>query len=86
MFVIGLGEVSLLSIDISDEIDGGVPDGIFNGTTIKVDREKNVLAIDRQVSPLQTEHYEFSLEGWTGRFGTPLEFLLALHFFIIEEF
>lgn len=66
-------------LDISDEIDGGVPDGIFNGTTIKVDREKNVLAIDRQVSPLQTEHYEFSLEGWTGRFGTPLEFSLALH-------
>ena len=66
-------------LDISDEVDGGTPDGVFNGTTIKVDREKNVLIIDRQVGPTQKDHYEFSLDGWTGRFGMPLEFSLALH-------
>lgn len=49
----------------------------------KIDRENETLNLNNlSVSlfgGLQLDRYSFSLDGWTGRFGNPLEFSLALH-------
>ena len=48
----------------------------------EVDREKRqlVLNIKQVVNGKSTEEkYIYNLEGWTGRYGKPIEFLLALH-------
>lgn len=48
----------------------------------EVDREKRqlILKIKQVVNGKTTqEKYTYNLEGWTGRYGKPIEFLLALH-------
>ena len=48
----------------------------------EVDREKRqlILKIKQNVAGKTTEEkYIYNLEGWTGRYGKPIEFLLALH-------
>ena len=60
--------------------------GIFDGH-VSVDREKKILTIeDNQYTHFwfipwytHTEVYHYNLEGWTGRYGKPLEFLLSVH-------
>ena len=45
-------------------------------TNIKVDPGSKKMGIRRGWG---ANYYEYNLEGWTGRYGMPLEFLLAVH-------
>lgn len=60
----------------------------IDGIESSVDRDKQVLTITRNKSLIDSEGlnnlfdeyvYSFPLDGWTGRFGIPVEFSLALH-------
>ena len=52
---------------------------MFNWDSIKIDTKKRALSI-RKRSPLNNNNpMDFSLDGWTGRYGIPLEFLLSIH-------
>lgn len=54
-------------------------------TDVKVDRDSKTVSIEvwnpeiEWFNILNTDTYTFNLDGWTGRYGKPLEFLLALH-------
>lgn len=55
----------------------------FNGIEASVDRENLVLNMSVNNAHLgellNEDQYSFPLEGWTGRYGIPVEFSLALH-------
>ncbi len=46
------------------------------GDNISLDYDKRLLKIKRG---LFGKTYEYKLEGWTGRYGVPMDFLLAVH-------
>ncbi len=52
--------------------------GLFDKIQIKIDEEKNkrVLSIKRGMGAGETE---YNLDGWTGRYGMPIDFLLSIH-------
>ncbi len=52
--------------------------GLFDKIKIKIDEEKNkrVLSIKRGIGG---ETLEYNLDGWTGRYGMPIDFLLSIH-------
>lgn len=52
---------------------------LFTGDQIKVNVDANTLSIKRSNFLNHNYPIEFNLEGWTGRYGMPLEFLLAIH-------
>lgn len=55
----------------------------FDGIEATVDRENETLNVSCNNinfgELLNEDNYSFPLDGWTGRFGNPLEFSLALH-------
>ena len=51
----------------------------LNRVTANVDRENEVLIVKKRTGINSEEVYSFPLDGWTGRYGMPLEFSLALH-------
>lgn len=52
----------------------------LNDSTISVNREEKTMEItSKDWSELTSNKFKYNLEGWTGRYGMPLEFLLALH-------
>lgn len=52
----------------------------FDDSSIKVDRENKTMEIvSNDFTQLSQNKFQYNLEGWTGRYGMPLEFLLALH-------
>ncbi len=52
----------------------------LNDSTISVNREEKTMEItSKDWSKLTSNKFKYNLEGWTGRYGMPLEFLLALH-------
>ena len=54
-------------------------DSIWNGDQIKVDTAAEKLIIKKSNFFNNNNAMEFNLDGWTGRYGMPLEFLLAVH-------
>ena len=57
------------------------PDGttLFDWNKIKIDVDGKKLSIKRRSFLNNNNAMEFSLDGWTGRYGMPLEFLLSVH-------
>ena len=51
----------------------------FSDTKIKVDSEKKTIRIEDSNIFDPNNPMEFSIDGWTGRYGMPLEFLLSIH-------
>lgn len=49
--------------------------------SVKIDRAKQIMEIRIKGSENSKEEkvYEYNLDGWMGRYGKPIEFLLALH-------
>ena len=52
---------------------------IWNWDSIEVDVDAKKLYIKKSSIFNNNNPMEFSLDGWTGRYGMPLEFLLAVH-------
>lgn len=55
----------------------------LDGESISVDPEAKTLTISKSTGFLglgKTKNFIYNLEGWTGRYGIPLEFLLSVHF------
>ena len=48
---------------------------------VKVDRKKKTLEVKMKSDKKDSEEvtYQYNLDGWMGRYGKPIEFLLALH-------
>ena len=57
--------------------------GLIDTKTVKADRANKKVTVNvlnpELLSWFNTDSYTFDLEGWTGRYGKPLEFLLTLH-------
>ena len=75
---------------IDDEsIDSSWGDGmivlneqLIDADAVKVDRQKKIMEIQIQTKKDDNDSidtYEYNLDGWMGRYGKPIEFLLALH-------
>ena len=54
-------------------------DTLFNWDTVKIDVKKKKLSIRRRSLFNNNNPIEYSLDGWTGRYGMPIEFLLSVH-------
>ena len=54
-------------------------DSLWNWDSVKIDPESKKLSIKRVEFLNNNNAIEFSLDGWTGRYGMPLEFLLSVH-------
>ena len=54
-------------------------DTIWNGDVVKIDTETKQLVIGRNKFLNKNNPLVFSLDGWTGRYGMPIEFLLSIH-------
>lgn len=52
---------------------------LWNWDTVEIDTESKKLSIRRKSIFNNNNAIEFSLDGWTGRYGMPLEFLLSVH-------
>lgn len=52
---------------------------LWNWDSIKIDSETKKLSIKKVEFLNNNNTMEYSLDGWTGRYGMPLEFLLAIH-------
>ena len=52
---------------------------LFESSNIKVDAEKKTMLVERDTLFNRNNPLEFSLDGWVGRYGMPLEFLMAVH-------
>lgn len=52
-----------------------------NPKSVNIDRVKKIMEIRIKGSENAKEEkvYEYNLDGWMGRYGKPIEFLLALH-------
>lgn len=51
----------------------------FDGVEVEIDRENQDLIITKNKNLVDEYEYAFSMGDWTGRYGTPVEFSLALH-------
>lgn len=54
-------------------------DSLWNWDSVEINPERKTLSIKRVEFLNNNNAMEFSLDGWTGRYGMPLEFLLAIH-------
>ena len=54
-------------------------ESMWNWDSIEVDTSTKKLLITRNEFLNNNNAMEFSLDGWTGRYGMPLEFLLSVH-------
>lgn len=52
---------------------------LWNWDTVSVDAKSKKLSIKRHTFLNNNNAMDFSLDGWTGRYGMPLEFLLSIH-------
>ena len=51
----------------------------YDGVEVTIDRDNETLKITKNRDLLNEYEYTFSMADWTGRYGTPIEFTLALH-------
>lgn len=54
-------------------------DSFADGIEVTIDRENKLLKVSKNQNLFTESNFAYSLEGWTGRYGIPLEFSLALH-------
>lgn len=55
-------------------------DSIWNWDQVEINTDSKTLSIARnQLFNANNNAMEYSLDGWTGRYGMPLEFLLSVH-------
>ena len=52
---------------------------LWNWDSIKVSAEKKLISISRNEFLNFNNAMEFSVDGWVGRYGMPLDFLLSIH-------
>ena len=52
---------------------------LWNWDSIKIDSESKMLYIKKKSIFNDNNAMEYSLDGWTGRYGMPVEFLLSVH-------
>ena len=52
---------------------------LWNWDTVKIDTASKTLSIKKSSLFNSNQPMEYSLDGWTGRYGMPLEFLLTVH-------
>ena len=52
---------------------------LWNHDTVKIDTEKRELVIAKNELFNTNTPMRYSLDGWTGRYGMPVEFLLSVH-------
>ncbi len=52
---------------------------LWNWDTVEIDTESKTLSIKKSSLFNSNSPMEYSLDGWTGRYGMPLEFLLSVH-------
>ncbi len=52
---------------------------LWNWDSVSIDASSKKLSIKRHTFLNNNNAMEFSLDGWTGRYGMPLEFLLSVH-------
>ena len=50
-----------------------------NAKNVEIDRPKQIMSIKLKDQDGKDKVYEYNLDGWMGRYGKPIEFLLALH-------
>lgn len=51
----------------------------WENTKVKIDASSKTMTIQRKGFLNSNRPLEFSLDGWTGRYGMPIEFLLSVH-------
>ena len=51
---------------------------LFNWDSVKIDAQNKTMAISKR-GLFNDSTIEYSLDGWTGRYGMPLEFLMSIH-------
>lgn len=88
-YQVNIGEMFLHTIFpwlyITDAIGGGtsvvngvgmlsIDDTLFDGYSVDIDRENKQMRVTKD-----GDIYVYNLDGWTGRYGKPLEFSLTLH-------
>lgn len=54
-------------------------DTLWNWDSVSIDASSKKLSIKRHIFLNNNNAMDFSLDGWTGRYGMPLEFLLSVH-------
>ena len=54
-------------------------DSMWNWDSISIDVKSKKLSIARNAFLNSNNALEFSLDGWSGRYGMPIEFLLSIH-------
>ena len=54
-------------------------DSLWNWDSIKIDAKSKKLSIKRNGLFNANNPIEYSLDGWSGRYGMPIEFLLSMH-------
>ena len=72
----GQGMIALYKEKSGFGTQGDLYQNSFLGDNIEVDYDKKVLKIKRG---FLGDTYEYKLDGWLGRYGVPLDFLLSLH-------
>lgn len=50
-----------------------------NADNVDIDRPNQIMSIKLKDTEGNEEIYQYNLDGWMGRYGKPIEFLLALH-------
>ena len=53
--------------------------GLFNFDTIKIDTDKKQLVLKKGELFKNNQEVRYNLDGWVGRYGMPLEFLVSIH-------
>ena len=53
--------------------------GFFNFDSVRIDTDKKELILKKGDWFANNQEVGYSLDGWTGRYGMPLEFLMAVH-------
>ena len=77
----GKGLIGIYYDDGLGIVDNAVNTGsMWNWDSVEIDTETKKLSIARNsLFNVNNNAMEYSLDGWTGRYGMPLEFLLSVH-------
>ena len=66
------GVVGVRDVPVNDET-------LWNWDSVKIDAQNKTMLIKKRSFLNNNDPMKFSLDGWTGRYGMPLEFLLSIH-------
>ena len=75
----GEGFLAIYEEDGTEEGKLAADGTLFNWDSISVDVEKRILSIQRTEFLNGNNPMQYSLDGWTGRYSMPIDFLLSVH-------